>query len=268
MREPIKALEEYRKFLETIPLNRYREEFKLIKWVEQDLHPLLFPLESIFENYWEKQNYLSFEEWFEKFWKGLQKKEEKKEKLNDLKELVKAHRKFYEDLVNNNLEDKLFRGFKARMYRTWISVLTQLDFCYMFQYICAKEGMNLRLECNAELDARGIDAQVNEIGFQIAKISQRKVAQKILRKTKVILIPYILGWEIDEAQDKLKKSRTRNKERYQKQILAFEKYLLKLPNGFVVFKEDYLKSIIEQINDIEKVRSVVSKIFLELTGTD
>lgn len=37
MKDFINDLEKYRKFLETIPLAKYREELKDIKWVEQDL---------------------------------------------------------------------------------------------------------------------------------------------------------------------------------------------------------------------------------------
>ena len=162
-----KDLEKYRKFLESIPLSTYREELKDIKWVEQDLVPTLYPLTSIFLNYWETPNFLSFEDWFNKFWNEINTSQ--KQKLTDLKDLVRAHRKFYEDKINGDLDNKVFLGFKARMYRTWVSVLTQLDFCYLFKFICSKEGKDLQLECSAELDAKGIDARVNNIGFQIAK---------------------------------------------------------------------------------------------------
>lgn len=60
----------------------------------------------------------------------------------------------------------------------------QLDFCSMFEYVCAQMGKNLPLICNAELDAKGIDAQVEGIGFQVAKISERKEAR--MRRTKKI----------------------------------------------------------------------------------
>jgi len=266
MKDPIKALEEYRRFLATIPLDKYREDFKPIKWVEQDLHPLLFPQGSIFENYWEKQNYLDFEEWFKSFWKELNKNEEKIKKFNDLKELVRAHRKFYEDMTDNNLENRVFLGFKARMYRTWISVLTQLDFCYMFEYICASEGKNLILECNAELDVvQGIDARVNEIGFGITKISERKESLKIGRKKDLIAIPYAV-YDLKEFERKSVSPRVKNQKGYQKALAAFNKYFISLPNGFVVFKETYLKAIIENIDKIEKVKEVVEKITYELAG--
>jgi hypothetical protein len=48
-----------------IPLVKYREELKDIKWVEQDLPKEILPLRSIYKYYWEKREFLDFEEWFE-----------------------------------------------------------------------------------------------------------------------------------------------------------------------------------------------------------
>ena len=262
-KNPVKDIEQYRKFLESIPMAKYREELKDIKWVEQDLVHILFPLASIFENYWEKQNFLNFEEWFNKFWTEINIKYA--QKLSELKELVRAHRKFYEDKINGDLDNKFFLGFKARMYRTWISVLTQLDFCYLFELIGARDEKTLQLECNAELDAKGIDARVNNVGFQIAKISQRKEALKIVRKRRVITIPYAV-FDLAEFQRLSQSPRVKDKDGYKKAINSFNKYFLCLNNGFVVFKEDYLNPIINNIGDIEKVKAVVSKISLELSG--
>ncbi|MCX7757187.1 MAG: TaqI family restriction endonuclease [candidate division WOR-3 bacterium] len=257
----------YRAFLESIPLEDFRKELKDIKFVEQDLHPLLFPLASIFEYYWEKREYLPFELWYKNFIAQIEQNEKKKAKLSDLKELVRAHRKFYDDTVNNNLNGKFQMGFKARMYRTWVSVLTQLDFCYMFEYLCAKNKLALTIECNADLDASGIDAKVNEIGFQIAKISQRKEALKIGRKTKVIEVPYVV-WDLNKIKEKIKNPRTKKRDVYQNMLDTFNKYYIQLKNGFVVFKESYINEIINNINDIDKLKSIIKRISLELAGKE
>jgi len=262
-KDSIKDFEKYRKFLESIPLSEYREKLKDIKWVEQDLVPALYPLTSIYKNYWETQNFLDFGKWFTEFWGEINASQ--KQKLIDLKDLVKAHRKFYEDTINGDLDNKVFLSFKARMYRTWVSVLTQLDFCYLFEFICTKEGKNLQVECNAELDSKGIDAKINNIGFQIAKISQRKEALKIVRKSRVVTIPYAV-FDVEEFQRLSHSSRVKVKDKYQKALYSFNKYFIQLNNGFVVFKEDYLKPIIDNIADIEKVKEIVGRISLELAG--
>lgn len=257
MSNAVNDLASYRKFLESIPLAKYRGELKDIKWVEQDLPKEMLPLASIFRYYWNKRKYLDFEEWFETFWGELNANSESKQ-------VLKQFKKYYFDKNGNGW---FKAGFKARMYRTWVSVLTQLDFCYVFEYICAKEGKNLQLEANAELDRKGIDAKVGDIGFQVAKISQRKEARTGHKKKKVVTIPYAV-FRIDEFKRKSESSRVKPKDRigYKKAIASFYKYFILLKNGFVVFNESYLKRIIDNIDDIEKVNSAVEQIALELSG--
>jgi hypothetical protein len=226
-----------------------------MKWVEQDLPKKMLPLASIFEYYWEKRQFLIFDEWFEAFWEELNTNPQSKEAL-------KQFRRYYFDKNNNGWFKK---GFKARMYRTWVSVLTQLDFCYMFEYICVKEGKNLQLECNAELDAKGIDARVNNIGFQIAKISQRKEARTAGGKKTVVTIPYAV-FNVEEFERRCESPRVKDKTGYRKALDSFYKYFIRLQNGFVIFNENYLKPIIDNIENIEKVRKTVEKISLELSG--
>lgn len=248
-------LKKYRRFLGTIPLDKYREELKDIKWVEQDLPREMLPMASIFKYYWEERSLLDFEEWFEIFWKELNTVPKSKEALRQFK-------KYYFDKNNDGWFKK---GFKARMYRTWISVLTQLDFCYVFEYICAKEDKDLQLECNAELDIKGVDALVNNIGFQVAKISQRKEARKLARKKTVVTIPYAV-FNVAEFEERCRSPRVKDKSGYAKALASFHKYFIRLKNGFVVFREDYIKPIIDNIDNIEKVRKTVEKISLELSG--
>jgi len=49
-------------------------------------------------------------------------------------------------------------------------------------------------------------------------------------------------------------------------LKSFHKYFILLKNGFVVFNEEYLKQIIDNINDVEKVRQTVKEISIELSG--
>ncbi len=254
-KNPIKDLEKYEKFLKTIPLDKYREELRDIKWVEQDLPKEMLPLASIFKYYWNERIFLNFDKWFKSFWEELNTNPESKQSLQEFK-------KYYFDKNGNGWFKK---GFKARMYRTWVSVLTQLDFCYMFEYICAKEGKDLQLECNAELDARGIDARVNDIGFQIAKISQRKEARTVGGKKTVVTIPYAV-FNIEEFERRCESPRVKDKTGYRKALNSFHKYFIRLQNGFVVFNENYLRPIIDSIDDIEAVKRTVKKISLELSG--
>lgn len=255
MNNPEKHLEQYRKFLVTVPLSKYRAELKDIKWVEQDLPKEMLPLASIFNNYWIDKKFLSFDEWFENFWK----------ELNNNSVSVEVLKKFKKYYFNKNGNGWFKKGFKARMYRTWVSVLTQLDFCYMFEHICSKTGKILQLECNAELDAKGIDAKVNKIGFQVAKVSQRKEARTVGEKKNIVTIPYAV-FNIEEFERKCESSRVKDKDGYKKSLFAFHKYFIILKNGFVVFNEKYLVKIIENIDNIDKIKKAVKEISLELSG--
>lgn len=257
MRNPINDLQRYRKFLESIPLDKLREELKDIKWVEQDLPKAILPLASIFKYYWEERNFLPFEEWFENFWEDINSRAESKKALEEFKKY------FFNRTLEEN--DWFKKGFRARMYRTWIAVLTQLDFCYMFENVCAREKKSLILECNAELDTKGIDARVGEVGFQIAKISQRKEARSVGSKKTIITVPYAV-FNIEEFERRIKSHRVKDRDEYQKALTSFHKYFLRLRNGFVVFHENYLKAIIDNIDDIEKVRSIIRKISSEISG--
>ena len=254
-KNPIEDLKRYREFLETIPLDKYREELKDVKWVEQDLPKEMLPLASIFKYYWETRKFLSFEKWFEDFWKEINTNPHSKE-------VLKQFKKYYFDKDNNGWFKK---GFKARMYRTWVSVLTQLDFCYVFEFICEKEGKRLILECNSDLDVKGIDAKVNDIKFQIAKISQRKEARSASKKKTLITIPYAV-FNIEEFERLANSPRVKDKTGYQKALQSFHKYFIRLKNGFVVFHENYLKPIIDSIDDIEAVEKTVKRISLKLSG--
>jgi hypothetical protein len=254
-KDPIKDHIKYHKFLESIPLVKFREELKDVKWVEQDLPKDMLPLESIFRHYWFERKLLNFDDWFENFWEELNTKQESKEALKQFK-------KYFFDKDGNGWFKK---GFRARMYRTWVSVLTQLDFCYLFESICIRGNKDLKLVCNAELDAKGVDAMVNNIGFQIAKISQRKEARTVGSKKNVITIPYAV-YNIEEFQRRLTSPRVKDKTGYQKALNSFNKYFIRLSNGFIVFKEDYLKPIIDNIDNFEKVKGLINKISLELAG--
>lgn len=171
-------LQLYRRFLESIPLEKYRDELKDVKWVEQDLYPELLPQESMFSLYWQEHKFLDFESWFEAFWQELHKDESKLSALRNFKA-------YYFDKHN----DGWFKlGFKARMYRTWTAVLTQLDFCYMFDFICEKRQLNIKLECNAALDVKGIDARVGSVNLGIGKMTQRKEARGAQRN--IFVVPY------------------------------------------------------------------------------
>lgn len=257
MKNPLVDIQRFRSFLSNIPITDYRNTLKDIKYVEQDLPDELLPLKSIYYYYWETRNFLDFDSWFEIFWEEILSSQESRNALHNFKKY------YYNRDIDDNGWFKL--GFKARMYRTWISILTQLDFCYMFEYLSEKKGLDICLECNADLDKRGIDARVNDICFQIQKITQRKEARSATKKRNLVLIPYAV-FNLEELMKKLNNPRVRKKNVYENTLSAFSKYFSYLPNGFVIFSEAYVEEIMNNINDIDKIKSILNRIISEITG--
>ena len=252
-----KALESYRKFLESIPLEHYRVMLKDVKWVEQDLPSEILPLGSIFHYYWHQQDFLDFDSWFEQFWDELHTNPTSFVVLRDFK-------KYYFDKD----DDGWFKlGFRARMYRTWVSVLTQLDFCYAFLYACERQNKRLTLEANAELDAKGVNLRIGQLDFQVAKITQRKEARPSAAERKKIAIPYAV-YNLDEYMRLSLSSRVspENRIKYRRSMQAFHKYFISLKNGFVVFGENYVNRIVENLDEPARLRAGINQILLELSG--
>lgn len=258
-----KALESYRKFLEAISLEKYRDELKDVKWVEQDLDQagrarlgsVLFPQRSIFQHYWLQRDFLNFDAWFEAFWQELHSDPISADALNKFK---KYH--FDKD------DDGWFKqGLKARMYRTWTAVLTQLDFCYMFEYLCERQGSKVKLECNAELDIRGVDARIGDINLGIVKLTQRKEARGAQRN--IIIVPYPV-FDLNELRRLSHSPRVSqiNKLKYRAMLNAFNKYFVLLRNGFVVFGEDLVAKVVENIENPQQLGEVLERIVGELSG--
>ena len=258
MKKASYALHQYREFLESINLREYREKLKRIKWVEHDLPREIRPQASIFRHYWDEQNFLDFESWFEDFWQELH--------SNPTSfAVLKYFKKYYFD-KNNDGWFKL--GFMARMYRTWTAVLTQLDFCYMFAYVCHKRAKSVNLKCNADLDYKGIDLRVGDMDFEVSKITERKEARsaQTARRNR-IRIPYAV-FNVSEYERKSLSSRVSpvNRKKYHNALQAFQKYFFILSNGFVVFGEEYVDQIVMNLDNAEKLKEIISMLLLELSG--
>ena len=226
-----KELSAFEQFLESIPLDRYREELMPVKTVEQDLPPDLNPLPAIYEAFWVEKpaSFPDYEEFFDRWWK---------EHLEPLDTFIRRY--FW-----GCSHEFVFLGFKARLYRTLISVLTQFHFGYSWRAYCA-----LPLEASAELDMRGIDGLVHcgdvTVALQIKKETYRPEARGPGRFTRrreradwLLEVPYTIALA-DELQLRGEKAR-RSDTRYRYGLLTFlaGRMQRRLSNGFVVFQPEY-----------------------------
>lgn len=224
-------LNDFEAFLSSIPLEQYRTELLLIKTVEQDLPKELNPLPDIYQAYWieERTSFLTYDEFFDRWW------------TNHLKPLDRFISQYFWGCSHNFVR----QGFRARLYRTLISVLTQFHLGYTWKAVC-----NLPLNASAELDMKGIDALVDcngtKVALQVKKETYRAEArgsgrflQRMSQTGLVVEVPYTLS---DPEQWKTRTARARNEEnRYKYELFGFlaTKFQRWLPNGFVVFTSQY-----------------------------
>ncbi len=145
-------LQNFNNFLSTIDLDVYREKYAHIKLVELDLPRDIQALPAIYEFYWEqKSNWVSYEDFY----------------------------KMYKGPIKSCLEDFLYRtqfsyetfelGLPARIYRTWASLITQIQ----GGYVCGELYGYENVKMSAELDYKGIDFQIIK-GNQVADIQVKK----------------------------------------------------------------------------------------------
>lgn len=231
----LKLLKKFERFLSSIPLDKYREELMPVKTVEQDLPKSLNPLPDIYNAYWieDIKDFPNYDEFFENWWK---------KHLEPLDKFIRQY--FWGCSI-----EFVYLGFKARLYRTLISVLTQFHFCYSWKAYC-----NLPIEVSADLDLKGIDALVRYndemIALQIKKETYRAEAReggrfstKRLNVNLLLEIPYSIT-SLEELAKKIEKAKKlETRENYKLLYLLVNNFQDRLENGFVIFKPNYPKAV-------------------------
>lgn len=212
-------------FLAEIDMKHHREKYNPIKLVECDLPRDIQALKHIYDLYWEKrEEYISWKDFYKCY------KEDLKKQLEDFRiERRFSHETFY-------------RGLPARIYRTWISLLTQIQAAYLAESIV---GIG-KVEMSAELDWRGKDMVINNgngsVNLQIRKESfSREVRQPhtIKRRTEAITV---ITYEVSPQP------LTPKKRKESKPFLDWKQKwqgkLKRLDNGFIIFQPDIYKGLL------------------------
>lgn len=244
-------LEKFEEFLRKVNVQKY-SYLRQIKTVEQDLPKELIPLEIFYRYYWNTTDFKDYEEVFEIYWF---------DKLNPhIYEFIKRY--FYGCSLQFVEE-----GFKARLYRIWMSLLTQFHFQYLWNALFPE-----KLISSPDLDREGIDAIAElhniKVAIQVKKVSYRREASN-RRFTKrqqnyadiIVEVPYLVV-DIEELRSKLESPRVKetSKRKYRKVLDVFNKNFSRFENGFVIFKREYLKNIhqiiLEKIKTTEKGKKI------------
>lgn len=212
-----RPLEEFEKFLKTVDLQGYRKKYSHIKIVEMDLSKDIQAIELLYKVYWDEKKFISFNDFYNRY-------------LHEKKKQIEEFR-----LKSTICKDCFYRGLKARIYRTWAGLITQIHAGYVAELVFS-EGMVLM---SAELDSQGADIRVEYRGFflnyQVKKtshsgvMSRRPLPRKRKLKGEAIDIKY-------EVPTCLLNPKTKKGE-FRQPYLRFleDKRTRAFDNGFVVF---------------------------------
>lgn len=226
-------LESFTDFLKTVDLEAYRLLYSPVKTVEMDLSPAVQPLTEIYQVYWDDNGYpgdeiMDFDSFYEHYYNN---------NIEDIHEFRRKVR-FGEDC------DCFDRGLKARIYRTWASLITQIHAGYVAEDIF---GVG-HVEMSEALDRKNIDFKINyndfDFGIQIKKESKRRDARVeplTIRKSeiKIFNLYYFVPTKNDFDNPHYKIGS--KKGQLKPQLLNFINYnqeegiLERLENGFVIF---------------------------------
>lgn len=216
-------LEEFTNFLKTVDLKGYREKYAKIKIVEMDLPKEIQAIELLYKVYWVEKKFISFEEFYERY-------------LNEKKDAIERFR-----IKITMCKDCFYRGLKARIYRTWAGLITQIHAGYVAESVFGKGTV----EMSRELDSMGADIRViykgHFLNYQVKKTSFSgvKSSRPLPRNKKLKGEPIDIYYEVPSC---LTNPKTKSGE-FRKPYLRFleDKRTEAFPNGFVVFtKEAFL----------------------------
>lgn len=145
------SLKKITDFLKTVDLEDYRDKYRPIKIVEMDLPKEIQALDLLYHVYWDRKEFISFDEFYEKY-SNLYRNELEKFRLK-----------------TGMCNDCFYKGLPARIYRTWASIITQIHAGYVAENVFGPGSVRM----SAELDHKGADFQViykkKIINFQVKK---------------------------------------------------------------------------------------------------
>ena len=223
-------LEKFSKFLQTIDLKAYRKKYSHIKIVEMDLPKNIQAIELLYKTYWDDKNFLSFDDFYECYLK------DKKDNLEKFREKVTM------------CKDCFNRGLKARIYRTWAGLITQIHAGYVAESVFGDGTVSM----SRELDSQGADIRVEYKGkflnYQVKKtshsgvMSRRPLPRKRNLKGETIDIKYEVPTCLSDPKTK--------KGEFRKPYIRFleDKRTKSFDNGFVTFTSTLFESKKKEID--------------------
>lgn len=210
-------IEKFEEFLKDVNLKDYRAKYSGIKILEMDMPKDTQAIDLLYKAYWNERIFLNFENFFTRYL------DERKKKLK----IFKKKTTMCNDCFN--------RGLKARIYRTWAGLITQIHAGYVAESVFGKGSVSM----SPELDSQGADIRVNYRGhflnYQVKKTSHSGVMSRrpLPRKRKLDGKAIDLKYEVPSC---LSDPKTKKGE-FRKPYLRFlaDKRTTVFDNGFVTF---------------------------------
>lgn len=214
-------LEKFDKFVRTIDLESFRKKYAHLKIVEMDLPRNIQALKTLYKYYWSEvnlNNIPDFETYYDLYYQ---------ENKNDIEEFR----------IKTEMCSICFnKGLRARIYRTWASIITQIHAGYVAENVFGEGSVQM----NDELDHEGKDFVITynnkTIAIQVKKESKRPEARIQRNSDKnTYTIRYCVPQKKDFEQPTYKKTGI-----IKPQMLDFRQFskdgiLDRYDNGFVVF---------------------------------
>lgn len=212
-------LQKFTDFLKNIDLKHYRSQYSQIKIVEMDLPKSIQAIYLLYKVYWDEKNFLNFEKFYERY-------------LNERGSLIESFR-----IKTTMCEGCFSRGIKARIYRTWAGLITQIHAGYVAEFVFGQGTVQM----SPELDSLGADIRVNYkkhiLNYQVKKSSYSGVmSRRPLPRKKITLgEPIDIYYEVPNSNlfDNPKKINGQLRKGYER--FTNDKRLTRLPNGFIIF---------------------------------
>ncbi len=225
-------LERFEDFLAGIDLEHYRNQYRRIKIVELDMPRNVQALATMYEEYWHRrENRPDYPAFYETY-------------ASNLAEDLEAWR-----MDAQFSKETFYRGLPARIYRTWASLLTQIQGAYVAETIYGRGNVSM----SVSEDRRGKDLVIDlgapgRLPVQIKKRSERPEAQR--GPGRGSQQRYIqVGYAVPAAAPMTKAGKP--SKRYADWEARWGDRIKRLDNGFVVFRppmfelQNLLQGIVE-----------------------
>lgn len=218
------TLARFEAFLGGVNLESHRKRYGRIKTVELDLPRAIQPLRAMYETYWDCRDaslWMGYGEFYDHYRSTIPRQ------LEEFRVSCRFSRETF------------YLGLPARIYRTWASILTQIQAAYVLEGIYGRGKVRM----GVELDRSGTDIAVRCLGdhdlyIQVKKETMRRdfrgsaTVKRGSKKKKVILEYAVPAAPKFLRSGKLSKP-YRDWEREWGDRLEY------LKNGFVVFRPEY-----------------------------